>query len=141
MRVEYFKSTFKFDTTVRCGEIYSTYVLCSQNEINNHHLSIQATRAYLVTLATSGIIVGFYSSISVYTRSVAVLKPSLTTFENLQSLYPFTLTCRCTQVAILHYQMITVKSPRYHQVRVFYSSPSHSVKPHSYFHRYVAVGS
>jgi hypothetical protein len=80
-------------------------------------LEIRATRVYIILVATSVIILAFYSSVTVHTLTVLVLAPSLDTFERLQNDYSSTLVCPCSELAIPNGKMITISSPRYHQVR------------------------
>jgi hypothetical protein len=80
-------------------------------------LGTRATTVYIILLVVSVIILAFYSSITVHIKSVTVSMPSVATFERLYELYPLTLICPCSQVAVPHNKMITFSQPRFHQVK------------------------
>lgn len=88
-----------------------------QDDINDPMLGVRATRVHITLLACSIIILAFYSSLTLRTRSISVSQPSITTFERLDRAYSLTLTCLCSQVAIPHKKMLITSPARYHQVR------------------------
>ena len=68
----------------------------------------------MALIGLSLIILTFYSSLTISTRSITMSKPSIDQFDDLYSKY--SLTCPCSQIAIPNHEIITVSSPRYHQV-------------------------
>lgn len=93
-----------------------------QHNLGDQRQGIRATRVYVALLMASAVAMMFYSSLTIYTRSITVLTPSQATFERLADLYPLTLVCPCAQLTMLHEQMIIISFPRFHQV----SSPRSS---------------
>lgn len=75
-----------------------------------------ATRAYIFALILSIIILTIYSVSTVHTRSVAIVRPSLETFDRLQTAHLIKLQCSCSQLAISYNNMFDIPLPRYHQV-------------------------
>lgn len=88
-----------------------------QDDLSDPLLGIRATRVYVTLVALSVIILAFYSSLTIYTQSISVSKPSLVTFERLYDAYSLTLTCPCSDVAVPHGKMVKMSPPTYHQVR------------------------
>ncbi|CAF4111614.1 unnamed protein product [Rotaria sp. Silwood2] len=76
---------------------------------------ILATRIYIVLFALSVLILLIFTGTSAQTRVVTVSSPSLTTFEQLSTDYPSTLSCPCSQISI-PYDRFLAFSPEYHQV-------------------------
>jgi hypothetical protein len=57
----------------------------------------------------------FYESISIRTRSITVHKPSLNEYERLYAQYSSTLVCPCTDLSVSYSSIMSIQ-PRYHQV-------------------------
>lgn len=85
-------------------------------------MAIQSTRIYIVVLTTGIVVIAFYSSLTNYSRSIEISNPSRAIFEHLHSLYPLTLTCACTQLAMPQKQILTIMPPRFHQVTQYHIS-------------------
>lgn len=79
-------------------------------------VGILATRAFISLLIASIITLVFYSATIVYTRTIVVPKPSLSTFEVLQDSYADTITCPCSEPATPYGKMMTLEVLRFHQV-------------------------
>lgn len=80
-------------------------------------MGIVATRFYAIVLIISVTVLAFYSSLTVHVVTVTTSYPSRDTFEHLYQIYPLTLTCPCSQIAIPQEKMVDILSPRFHQVR------------------------
>ncbi|UJR34695.1 hypothetical protein I4U23_027472 [Adineta vaga] len=87
-----------------------------EHDLSDQRTGIRATRVHVVLVIMSVIILAFYSSLTVHTRTVTVLAPSSNTFERLHNDYSVTLSCPCSQVSTPNAEMITISSPRYHQI-------------------------
>ncbi|CAF1630804.1 unnamed protein product [Adineta ricciae] len=87
-----------------------------KDDLSDQQIGIHATRVHLTLVVISVMVLAFYSSLTVHTRTVTVLSPSSTTFEGLYNNYPVTLSCPCSQVSIPNSEMITISTPRYHQI-------------------------
>ena len=79
-------------------------------------VSVRATRAYIVLLVASLVILTFYASLSEYTRTLLIQNPSADTFNALFDIYADKLVCPCSQIAIPHENIASGSPPRFHQV-------------------------
>ncbi|CAF1232058.1 unnamed protein product [Adineta ricciae] len=64
------------------------------------HRQCIITRIFIVCLGTSLIIFSFYTFLSIQTKAITIPNPSRTDYEYLSELYPDTLQCSCSQIAI-----------------------------------------
>ncbi|CAF1361513.1 unnamed protein product [Rotaria magnacalcarata] len=76
---------------------------------------IRATRIYVVLLNVSLSVLVILSSLAPRNESVTIKKTSLATYEQLQMVYPDTLSCPCQNIAISHDSFISI-IPTYRQV-------------------------
>lgn len=91
-----------------------------KDDFNDSLRGMYATFTYVILLATCVAILIFYSLLAIQTHSVTILKPSLSTFEELQSAYSDTLNCPCSTLAVSHRNIFIFSDPVYHQVKPFY---------------------
>jgi hypothetical protein len=73
-----------------------------------------ATRAYIVLLLCSVIILSFYSSLVYNTETITILQPSVNTFITLQMNAKQNLACPCKEVSIPQSSLVSF-SPEFHQ--------------------------
>ncbi|CAF1513281.1 unnamed protein product [Adineta ricciae] len=76
---------------------------------------IYSTRVCLFCLIIAMIILIFYTSISIQTRSITVYQPSLDEYDYLYAQYSSTLKCPCSRLSA-PYSLIIHLEPEYHQV-------------------------
>ncbi|CAF1269244.1 unnamed protein product [Adineta ricciae] len=100
-----------------CQEIRTLNLFPQSSDVQN---GIYSTRLYILFLTIGIIILVVYIAISVRTRSVTILKPTIDQYEELFARYSSTLNCPCSQFSISHSAIVTVQ-PYYHQIcsRVF----------------------
>jgi hypothetical protein len=79
-------------------------------------MGILATRLHAALLGVSIAALALFLSIDTRASTITVLQPSLATFEALQSTYPDTLSCPCSQISTAFKQLMVPSSPKYHQV-------------------------
>ena len=77
---------------------------------------IIATRFYHIVFAFALAVIIIFTTISSQTHSITISSPKQSTFEFLHSRYASTLSCPCSQVAILYPKFLSIKPTRYHQV-------------------------
>ena len=73
------------------------------------------TRAFLISLFISIIIIVFYTSISLRMQSETITNPSESIFQTLYDNYESTLHCPCSEIAISYGSFITI-SPVFHPI-------------------------
>lgn len=73
------------------------------------------TRVFILCFALSLSILSFYTLLSIQTETIIKNNPNRTDYEYLQDLYPVTLKCTCSLVAVPHSNFISI-SPRFHQL-------------------------
>lgn len=76
---------------------------------------ILATRLYLALLSVAVVIIAFYISLDVQTRTVTVPYPSQTVYKYLEAQYSSTLKCSCQQISIPFREFMSI-SVTYHPV-------------------------
>lgn len=74
-----------------------------------------STRAYIILLIITLLVLIIYTALGIETVHVIVSKPSLETYQELSLKYFQTLKCPCSQIAVKYGQFINIQ-PIYHQV-------------------------
>lgn len=90
-----------------------------KDSIDDPRLGTYATYIYVISMVISVAILIFYSAITIQTRYITIISPSLSIFETLQKTYSKTLTCPCTEPSISHDKILGIADPIYHPVKVF----------------------
>lgn len=78
---------------------------------------IRATRVYLILLLLAMSILSGYTALSRQTLTVNVNNPSQVEFEQLQALYPNTISCPCSHIIISQGSIVNITAT-FHQVCV-----------------------
>lgn len=78
---------------------------------------ISATRVYISFMIISIFTLVVFTSLAPRDISVAVAKPSLVQYNDLQARYSGTLSCPCENTAIPYGSFLSI-TPTYHQVRL-----------------------
>ncbi|CAF1071614.1 unnamed protein product [Adineta ricciae] len=81
----------------------------------NSEDGIYSTRIYLLCLLIGMIILIFYTSISIQTRSITIYHPTLDEYDYLYAQYSSTLKCPCSRLSAPYSSIIHLE-PEYHQV-------------------------
>ena len=76
---------------------------------------IRSTRLFLLLFTISILILTTYTLFILRTKSETIEHPSLHRYNQLEQLYPNTLSCTCTKISILYNDFISV-TPQFHQV-------------------------
>ncbi|CAF1508217.1 unnamed protein product [Adineta ricciae] len=76
---------------------------------------LYSTRLYIISYIIGIIVLVFYTSISVQTRSITVDEPSLNEYERLYAKYGRTLICPCRHLSVSYSSIIHLEA-EYHQV-------------------------
>ena len=74
-----------------------------------------ATRVYVVLFTILLTVLLLFTGLSVQTRTITVLSPSINSFDRLSVDYSSSLSCLCSQISMAHGQVLTF-APEYHQV-------------------------
>ena len=93
-------------------------VLFFKDTMDEPQLGVYATYTYIILMVVSAIIIIFYASLTIQTRYITILSPSLSTFETLQKTYSETLNCPCSEPGVPHENMFVFPDPVYHPVKM-----------------------
>ncbi|CAF4170082.1 unnamed protein product, partial [Adineta steineri] len=86
----------------------------NENDLEEQHVGIIATRLYILFLFCGILVLAFYTSLTVRTQTITITSPSLEQFETLESRYS-TLVCLCSRFSMSYNRIMSV-SPIYHQI-------------------------
>ena len=85
---------------------------CTENDLKEQRI---ITDVYLISLIITIFILVLFNSLNTEIISINVSNPSLNTYNNLESFYPYTLKCPCSRILIPYKKFVSF-SPRFHQI-------------------------
>lgn len=91
------------------------YVTTGENTVEERREQIISTRVFINIFIVSLIGLVAYASLSLQLITIRLENPSQSTIERLQSIYPDTLVCPCSQTSIQVKKFVSV-NVSYHQV-------------------------
>jgi len=74
-----------------------------------------ATRLYIFLIFISISFITLYTLLETSTQFKTILNPTQSQYEQLQQVYPQTLSCSCNSISISYFTFITIQ-PHYHQL-------------------------
>ena len=93
----------------------NAYTAAHEDTPEIHRNQILATRVYFVLLALCMLVLVQYTALSRQTINGKMANPSLIDYERLAMIYPDTLSCSCSQIAVSTGLFITIETA-FHQV-------------------------
>ena len=93
----------------------NVYVAMDEDNVEERRQQIISTRVFIIMFIVSLIGLVAYASLSLQLITVRLENPSQSTVERLQSKYPDTLVCPCSQTSIQVKKFVNV-NVSYHQV-------------------------
>ena len=84
----------------------------SDHDLRNQYIS---TRLFIVLMIITLSILISFTSLTVIIQTVTIKQPTIDIFLELQTMYPQTLVCPCSQILIDHKQFISF-DPTFHQI-------------------------
>lgn len=103
------------DLLINYLKTLNIYITTNEDTVEERQEQIIATRVFIVTCIVSLVGLVAYTSLSLQLITVHLKNPSQTTVEILQSKYPDTLVCPCSQTSIQVKKFVSI-NVSYHQV-------------------------